>query len=890
MNNNNMKKDIYGGFNPIFESMKNSLNEEDRTTRKDKAIDTITAVVTTLNTMFSLLLSSKMEDAKTVRGFESIKNKILSSDNFGAFRQYVLSFIESLSVLDPAQKVAYEGNIKMINSLLSGNIEAVLGDPKMFKSLKNDTIAKILENFTNDLRDRETQMRKTNPKLFGEVIKKGLVVKEGLSEKRKTGDETDATDAEFRGQAFNKSKESLDAANSFVGMVDRDKYVPTLKDNADVKRYKDIADSLYKKSQDLQMIDRAGALGGKIVTPTGEFKARDYKRKQDDLINEIIRQKKEYERLKASLLKIPTQEVVTDTVCGPGQVYDKALGKCVDVVKQENKPKPKPTPVPVKECTFPIVLNKKCTQVGELQKKLMDLIPSANTYLAKFGGQDKVYGKGTAAVSNIVWGYLSGQSGQALTSELSEPMYDAIMALTDADVDATSIIIEGYNNTYYFDDFEEMDMDQKIQEREEIKGSSVLSFEDFYSVVEESYSFKKLDEQNVFDRLRAKDDKADAAATGGTAAPAPAPAPAQKKIVDNCVKKSLEKGQVLACVGGATGGTGTTGATGTTGETGATGDVPKWEGLKPVVDGAYTILYDESWGEWWYDAGKAAVVAGLITTAVVLTAGAAAAPISVGGASLGIASAGAAAGSAAVPVAAAGWGLGASAVGGLAGAAGAGASLATGAGVATLATGAIGGSAIAKWAGSDRKMATVLVYNGYIEEIAVRAMARGLYNSLGGTVSSQDLLAIFSTLILCRGTFTDTGDGKAVSVWNLVKRQYSSFDGGSLEGDIASITSEGVGGFFKDMVTDMDTIPGFPKSFKTKNPTNGIPLEFVDAKDACVAATGKLNANEPKLANNLKNITEEDLELLSDGMEEITDGVVDQISGTTAKEEGDSEE
>ena len=66
----------------------------------------------------------------------------------------------------------------------------------------------------------------------------------------------------------------------------------------------------------------------------------------------------------------------------------------------------------------------------------------------------------------------------------------------------------------------------------------------------------------------------------------------------------------------------------------------------------------------------------------------------------------------------------------------------------------------------------------------------------------------------------------------------------------------------KNMVTDMDTIPGFPKSFKTKNPTNGIPVEFVDAKDACVAATGKLNANEPKLGNNLKNITEEDLELL----------------------------
>jgi hypothetical protein len=124
----------------------------------------------------------------------------------------------------------------------------------------------------------------------------------------------------------------------------------------------------------------------------------------------------------------------------------------------------------------------------------------------------------------------------------------------------------------------------------------------------------------------------------------------------------------------------------------------------------------------------------------------------------------------------------------------------------------------------------------------------------------------------------------------LVKRQYSSFGGGSLEGDIASITSEGIGGFVKDIFTDMDTIPGFPKSFKTKDPTNGIPIEFVDAKDACVAAVGKLNSNEPKLAENLKNIKEEDLELLGDLMEEITDGVVAEIGAPGEEKKEKSEE
>ena len=842
MSSKNTKNDIYGGINPIFESLRSSVNEAEKTAKKDTAIDTVTAVVTALNTMFTLLLSSKMEEGKTVRGFDSIKNKILGTDNFGSFRQYLISFVGSLSTLDPSQKQSYDSNIKMITSLLGGNTEAVLSDPKTFKSIKNDTISKVLGNFLEDIKEREKQMRKTNPKLFGEVIKQGLVVKEAVSEKKKSGDETDASDAEFRGQAFNKSKESLDAANSFVGMIDRDKYIPTLKDNRDIERYKDIADSLYKKAQDLQMLDRAGALGGKIVTATGEFKAKDYKRKQDDLINEIIRQKKEYERLKSTLVKIG-QPISSEEVCPAGQKFDKALGKCVDIeATKDPEEGVKPPPKPVKDCTFPVKLNQKCNQVGELQGLLMNIIPSASAYLKKFGGKDKVYGKGTAAVTNIVWGYLTGESGQSLTSDLTQEMYDSIMKLTEKDIDASTIVL-GENKSI----FNEMDMEQKIQEREEIEGSPILSFDDFFSVIEETYRFNELDEQSLIDKIKSRPEKEET--PKDPALRADDKDKQAKKIYDDCVKKSLEQGKVLDCV-----------KPGEKEETKKEGEDEKkeeivWKGFKPVNDGAYTVYYDESWGEWFSDVGKGALVAGLVVGAVVVTAGAASIAIPVGGTLLGASS------------------LGASGVAGAIGAAG---SLTTTAGAITLATGAIGGTTIAKWAGDDRKPVTILVFNGYIEEIAVRAMARGLYNSLGGTVSSQDLLAIYSTLLLCRGTFT--GDTKAVSVWRKIKSQYASFGGGSLEADITSIISGGAGGFFKDIVTDMDTIPGFPKSFKTKDPIgSSIPAEFEDAKEACVLATGKLNSNETKLSTNLKNISEEDLEMLSDGMEEITTGVEEEV-------------
>jgi hypothetical protein len=849
-------KNIYGGFNPIFESMSNSMKEDkDKGTSKAsvKGMDVVSAVSTALNTVFSILMNSKNESAKTTRGFEEIKNKILGVNNFGSFRQYLVSLIQSFGALDPSQKDAYEKNVKFIIDLLSGDTESILSDTKIYDSLKKDIISKLLINFSNDLKERETQLRKTNPKLFGEVVKPGLVVKENadLDEKKKSGEETDVEDAEFRGAAFNKSKESLDASSAFVGMIDRDKYVPVLKDNGDIKRYKEIADGLYKKAQDMQMIDRKGVLGGKIVTNSGEFKAKEYKRAQDDLLNEIIRQKKEYNRVKDGILKnnnITPAPVVTP-VCPPGKKYDEAKGICVDIIAAtggERKPKPTPKPTPTTECTFPVQLGNRCKEVGTIQSKLIEILPSVAEYLPKYGGVDNKYGKATAKSVNIVWSYIS-KNPLKIDGELTKDMYDTILALTTDDVDKNcykTTTVEGSTGAKESLSWE-MSIEDKIEEREEIKGSPILSFEDFYSVIEESYKFSKLDEDILGTIKNITSGKTSVGATSSNVTTV-----TNKKLVDCCVKDSILGNTLVDCIGA-------TGATGAIGATGATGDQEiKWEGLKPVNDGAYTLYYDESWSEWWGDIAKGALVGGLITAAVVVTGGAAA-----------------------------GFIIPASTIS--AGAAGAAGALVSTTGAITLASGAIGGTTIAKWAGSDRKPVTVLVFNGYIESLAVKAMSRGLYNSMGGTISSPDMLAIYSTLILCRGTFTDNGDGKAVSVWEKIKKDYSSFDGDNLVADINAIrTSEGFGGFFKDIVTDMDEIPGFPTSFKTKDPTSSSgPITFENAKDACDEAVQKLDKNLTKLKKNLTYITEEDLELLSDSMGEITEEVEGQMSGEGSEEE-----
>ena len=468
--------------------------------------------------------------------------------------------------------------------------------------------------------------------------------------------------------------------------------------------------------------------------------------------------------------------------------------------------------------------------------------------MPKYGGADKKYGSATAKVVNIVWSYVS-KNTLKIDGELTKDMYDTILALTSEDVDKNCYKPKTYEGTtgatgatgakesLYW----EMSIEDKIEEREEIKGSPILSFEDFYSVIEESYKFHKIDEENILSTIKnlATGTTPAAAATGPTGSTV-----TNKKLVDCCVKDSILGNTLVDCIG----------ASGESGASGETGDI-EWKGLKPVQDGAYTVFYDESWGDWWGDIAKGAVVAGIIVGGIILA-------IPSGGLSIPFTSV---------------------AIYGTAAAA-----KLTGVALAAYITvGAIGGTAVAKWAGNDRKPITILVYNGYIEPVAVKGMARGLYNSMGGVISSQDMLAIYSTLILCRGTFTDNGDGKAVSVWEKIKQDYSSFDGDNLVSDINGITTtQGVGGFFKDIVTDMDDLPAFPPTFKTKDPNrDGGSVTFEGAKDFCVDALQKLDKNSTKLRENLTNITEKDLELLSDNMGDITEGVESKMSGEGSEEE-----
>ena len=851
-------KDLYKGINPIYESMKHSMME-DKEKGNDKSVesmDSISIVSTALNTFFSILLNSKMENAKTVRGFQEIKNKILGSNNFGSFRQYLISVLDSLSAMDPSQKEAYQKNIQFIKDTLA-KTEASLSDTKIFDSIKKDTVSKLLVNFEEDLKEREAQMKKTNPKLFGEVVKQGLVVKE----EKILEEEGEEADEEFRGRAFNKSKESLDAATALVGMIDRDKYVAVLKDNADVKRYEEIAQNLLKRAQELQMIDRKGLRN--IVTPSGEYKRKDYVRQQDSLINDIIRQKKEYERIKEGVLKQGglTPPPVVVPVCPPGKVYDPGKGICVSTGEEDSTSggeQQAQETKPTTDCKFPVSLKSKCNQVGELQAKLMEIIPSVKEYLSKKGGADKIYGKGTAAVSNIVWGYLSGNTGQDLTSSLTEEMYKSIMALTADDIDTTTTAIVGAaikDNKNW-----EMSISQKIQEREEIKGAPILSFEDFYSVIEESYSFQKMDEDGEPKSI-------------GDAGPPPVPS---KKLKDSCIKDSIAQGKVLPCVAGATGDTGDAGETGTKPPT-----REEWKGLKYVNTGSYPVAFDESllsaWGKeiaitaisfaipgsgYLAKAGSTALRGLSIRGAERVGAEKLAQRLSVGAAE------GTLKGTSQQLVGKTGRALSGAALKSSAKAnpskvANALSRLSsefftkykaipipkrTSAG---LIGGTVGGGVADFLAGRNSYIITVT--EGFIERSNLLGVVTGLVDTLDGYVSDDDWATIAQVAAVIKGSWTIDEDGKQISSWAFIKDKYQSKEGEGLVEDINSVSAK------------MGDVEGFPKLKSADPMSSESEIDWDFARTELVDFIGKLDSNESKIKENLQKLPKDYVEAFEEG-------------------------
>lgn len=795
------KKDVYKGTNPIYESMLSGITEAGKPAKADQSkSDLYTAVTTAMNTLFTIILNSKMENAKTERGFQEIKNKIIGSTDVGSMAQYVMNLLKSLAALDKAQSIVYQQNLEFMSELFAKS-ETELNDPKKFEEVKKTLIGKLLNDFQQDLKQRESQLKKTNPELLNQVVKQGLAVKEGKGEEE-----------EFRGKAFNKSKESLDAANSFVGMISRDQYTAVLKDNSDIKRYQGIAEDLYKKAQDLQMLDRKGLTT--IVTSSGSFKRGDYMRNQDSLINEIIRQKREYQRIKDNILKAGglTPPPIIPPICPPGKIYDPAKGICVTVQKEtqsevkddsDKKKKKTTTPVPSTTCTFPIkVGSKKCSQVKEVQEKIISTFPSVNQYLSTRGGADGKYGAGTSLVCNIVYAYQNKKNEDAsfkldVSGDLTEDMYKSLL-----EVKASTRTVDSYNY---------MSSGEKMLEMEDVKSTPVLKFEDFFSVLKESLDAKVLEQASTT---------------------------ALSSVFDDCIKKSIDSKTLDACGGKKKE------EEKKPEDTTVPPTREEWKGLKYVKDGTYPVSFDESLLSYW-------------TKEVAITAASLLLPGS------GYLAKAGSTGARALAV------KGATEVGAK--------SLATrlaGKGLspamktayywgrfkkipiptrvkAGILGSTLGGAAADFFAGRDSFQVSVL--EGYIERPVVLGIAKGLVNTLDGYVSDDDFACVAQILSIVKGAWTIDDDGNPVSAWGAIKEFYQTAEGEDLTADILSVSAK-----FGD-------VEGFPR-LKSPNPLSAVTdVDWDIAVQEVENFVAKIDQNEPTLAENIKKLPKDYVKAFEEG-------------------------
>ena len=819
---------IYKGYNPIYESFKKELFEA------ENKIDTDALLRAIYDTFVNTLMNGSDEAVRTPDGFKVFMDKALQSSSIDVLKSEFNKKIDELSKLDANQTQSL-GQTKTYLNTLFDTLKSSVGEDAKATKHSIDKMSEFVGTTIGGLQAVKTQMQQ-NESLTSRYVSE-------QSETR-TGEEANSEEGENDKWYFQLSKNVLDTATSFAGETTAALSSKSLSGDAGIQKFAQDGQDYLEKAKAFSVTGgRKGFIVmGKVKTANGDIKGKDYRIQVKNLINEIIRQREEFQKLKYRLSNIPAppQPVVN---CPTGMKFDAAKNACVYVTLPttgggggENNgsgpgpgPKPKPPvptpPVPTTGCQFPIQITaKKCSEVAQLQGKLMSMGGCIADILNTAGGADGKYGNKTAKLANIAYAYFTKSSAFNPAGELTQTMYNVIMA-------GGQVTFQQVPNAVK--DSLEIEADHKIVEskifeREHKIGMPVLSFSDFSEVLSEAgYAIEE-----------------DVQGTGG-------------KSIADCICATYASGQIdPAClnsivpVPNPTGGTGGTGATGATGATGGE-EIPTrddWKGLKYVNTGSYPISFDESLLSFW---GKEAIITALSFaipgSGYLLKAGSTGlrslgvrAATKVGAQKLATRIAGKAVGTAiakgitkktaavalsgltkqyfmkygAIPIAKR------TAVG--------------------LIGGAVGGAAVDFLSGRDTFVITTV--EGFIERNLLLGVSKGLVNTLDGYVSDDDWACISQILAVIKGGWTVDDSDKQVSAWAELKRLYVESEGEDLLADIQSVKAK------------MGDVEGFP-NLKSVSPLKTLSeVDWDLAKAETLRFLDVLERNEGTLSQNLDKL------------------------------------
>ena len=813
---------IYKGYNPIFESMKQELFEA------ETKIDIDALVRAVYDTFVNLIVNGTDEAVKTPDGFKAYMEKALQASSLDGIKAEFAKRIDLMAATDKNQAAALTQSKSYLDQLFATLKTAVGEDAKGLQKVV-DKMTALMGSTIASFQSVEVELQK-NESLVSRYLTE--------DNEKLTGEEGDSEDGLADKWYTQLSKNLLDSATSFKGETASAMASKNLAGNSEVQNFSQLSQQYLEQAKDLAISSgRRGLFQmGKLQTASGPMKAKDYRVKAQNLVNEIIRQREEFRKLNYKLSNIPAP-TNAPIICPPNMSFDTAKNACVfnnvPVVNSNTNTNtgggggggmtPTPTPPkPTKNCTFPVAIGaSKCSEVATLQGKLISMGGCIADILNRAGGADGRYGKVTAKLANIAYAYMTKSSAFNPSGELTQDIYNTIMAggVIQQAPDAVKDSLEIKSDSKI--------VENKIFEREHKTGMPVLSFSDFSEVLSEAgYSIEE-----------------DVQATGS-------------KSLADCICGTYSSGQIdQAClsnivpVPNPTGGTGATGATGATGGEEPIPTREEWKGLKYVNTGSYPISFDESLLSFW-------------SKEIVITALSFAIPgsgylLKAGSSGLRSLGAGAAskvgakklaakiAGNAAVTRAAATIGARKTASSQLAGltrmffvkykkipipkrtAAG-------------LLGGTVGSAALDFLSGRDTFVITTV--EGYIERNVIMGMAKGLVNTLDGYVSDDDWASITQMLAIIKGAWTVDETDKQVSVWAELKRFYTESEGEDLVADINSVKAK------------MGDVEGYP-NVKALSPLGSLSdVDWDLAKAETLRFVEALERNESNLSDNLAKL------------------------------------
>jgi hypothetical protein len=807
---------IYKGYNPIFESMKQQLFEE------ESKIDTDSLIRTIYDTFVSLVVSGSDEAVKTPDGFKAYMSKALQSSSLDSIKLEFEKRIDLMAATDKNQAGALAQSKSYIGQLFATLKSAVGEDAKGLQKVV-DKMTALMGATIASFQSVEVELQKNE----------SLVTRYLAEDSEKlTGEEADSEDGLADKWYTQLSKNLLDSATSFKGETASAMASKNLAGNSEIQGFSQASQQYLEQAKDLAVSGGRRGLfqTGKLQTASGPMKAKDYRVKAQNLVNEIIRQREEFRKLNYKLSNIPAPTNPT-VICPNGMTFDAGKNACVYVNvpvintggsggggnTEPRPPKPSPTPVTT-GCSFPVSVGaSKCSEVALLQGKLISMGSCIADILNKVGGADGRYGKVTSKLANITYAYLTKSQGFDPKGPLTQEIYSVIMA---GGAPMQVAAKESVSNKYTGELIE-----NRIFEREHKIGTSVLSFEDFSEVVAEALYLNE-----------------DAG-----------PAPSGSTDLASCICLTYQSGTVNTnCFGivpvpvpNPTGGTGATGATGATG-----GVEPPtrddWKGLKYVTTGSYPISFDESLLSFWSkEVAITALSFAIPGSGYLLKAG------SAGLRSLGIK------GASKIGMTKLAQKIGAGVVGKVAAKATAttaarlsvvsagyftryGAIPIAKRTAAGLIGGAIGGATLDFLSGRDSFVITIV--EGFIERNLLLGISKGLVNTLDGYVSDDDWASISQTLAVLKGAWTVDDSDKPVSAWAELKRLYVESEGEDLLADIQSVRAK------------MGDVEGFP-NLKSISPLKGLnDVDWDLAKAETLRFLDVLEKNESILSQNLNTL------------------------------------